>query len=448
MKLIIFGAGKTGEIAFSHIGYTRISYFVDNGKHGGMLHGKNICSFSELMSEEEDFILIIASEYNYKEMEKQVVDGKINKYFIFHEKMVSDQWKMLPIYSIYNKRNIMSYAEILVNNDVCKFQRIAIYGYNILLPLLITELALQNDLKNIVGVIDPSGQYEQILNVPKISIEDIDDQVDCVIVNEKRCKDKGIRSMLEWKEKIRVIDIFDVDRFIAALHHPELQRYKNIHKGKRAFIIGNGPSLRVSDLDVLHNHNEICFGVNKIFRIYNETKWRPTYLCVTDSFVIDDIGSQIDNESVISFLADSYNEMGSPKLMDKQYIHLKHEEYYPNYPGFSDDITKQVFWGYTVTYDFPMQLAAYMGISEIYLIGMDHFITGKITDSRNHGIKDYYSQEEIKKYENRIAELHKVTKAYEKADEYSRRHGFRIFNATRGGKLDVFERVDFDSLFV
>ena len=40
----------------------------------------------------------------------------------------------------------------------------------------------------------------------------------------------------------------------------------------------------------------------------------------------------------------------------------------------------------------------------------------------------------------------KIFRSYQIAEEYSRTHGFRIFNATRGGCLEVFERVDFDLL--
>ena len=37
--------------------------------------------------------------------------------------------------------------------------------------------------------------------------------------------------------------------------------------------------------------------------------------------------------------------------------------------------------------------------------------------------------------------------AYKSAKKYADSHGIRIYNATRGGKLEVFERIDFDSLF-
>ena len=37
--------------------------------------------------------------------------------------------------------------------------------------------------------------------------------------------------------------------------------------------------------------------------------------------------------------------------------------------------------------------------------------------------------------------------AYEKAKRYGDEHGIQIFNATRGGMLEVFPRVTLDSLF-
>ena len=37
--------------------------------------------------------------------------------------------------------------------------------------------------------------------------------------------------------------------------------------------------------------------------------------------------------------------------------------------------------------------------------------------------------------------------AYRAAEEMSYKRGIRIYNATRGGKLETFERVDFDEIF-
>ena len=43
-----------------------------------------------------------------------------------------------------------------------------------------------------------------------------------------------------------------------------------------------------------------------------------------------------------------------------------------------------------------------------------------------------------------LPRIEESTIAYETAEKISRKMGVRIYNATRGGKLDSFERVDFD----
>ena len=94
-----------------------------------------------------------------------------------------------------------------------------------------------------------------------------------------------------------------------------------------------------------------------------------------------------------------------------------------------------------------LQIAAYMGFEEIYLLGMDHYNVGSVVDPRNHFSSDYFSDEEKAIYEGVAADFDSMNLAYQKAETYSRKHGFRIYNATRGGRLEAFERVDFDGLF-
>lgn len=52
-----------------------------------------------------------------------------------------------------------------------------------------------------------------------------------------------------------------------------LKKLKNIHLGKRCFIIGNGPSLKAEDLSKLYKNNEITFAFNRIYHIFDQTKW-------------------------------------------------------------------------------------------------------------------------------------------------------------------------------
>jgi len=55
-----------------------------------------------------------------------------------------------------------------------------------------------------------------------------------------------------------------------------------VEPGTRAFVVGNGKSLQPDQLDKLHQNNEVCFGVNRIHLIYEDTPWRPTYWLLTD----------------------------------------------------------------------------------------------------------------------------------------------------------------------
>ena len=73
----------------------------------------------------------------------------------------------------------------------------------------------------------------------------------------------------------------------------ELLKFKDIHKGKRCFIVATGPSLRVQDLDKLHENGEICISMNRIFNIFDKTQWRPDYYMIGDMEMIEDLSEQI-----------------------------------------------------------------------------------------------------------------------------------------------------------
>lgn len=444
-EYILFGAGTYGKIAYNQLGAENVYCFLDNHKSGSTFMGKKVISFSALpQSLEKHTIMVCSAEFS-DEMEKQLQEAGINNYTFYTER--------LPQYFLYKTVKKMGYTEILANCKICQKKKIVIYGVNDLIEELICEIAFQNKMNNIIGIVE-CGKFlkrKSIMGIPCISLEQALQKAECFILNVPR-KEDNIREILEQldcKKEYSIVDLNNIAPFVSAYHHPELSKYKDIHKGKRAFIVGNGPSLRIEDLETLHKHGEICFAANKIYRIYNQTNWRADYLCLTDHDVIDDCGEELDKLKIEGeiFYGDCFHSHYVEENSDRQYIHLTYEEFYPNYPGFSDDITKQVYQGFTVTYDIPLQMAAYMGFKEIYLIGNDCTSVGEVTDKRNHFMPDYYKDGEAEKYKGRRTQTEKILKAFEKAELHSRKHGFRIYNATRGGALEVFERVNFDSLF-
>ena len=90
-----------------------------------------------------------------------------------------------------------------------------------------------------------------------------------------------------------------------------------------------------------------------------------------------------------------------------------------------------------------MQLAAFMGFKEIYLLGVDFSYGGQ---QKNTNYTYFYETDAIENMG--VGYVRQVTLAYQAAKRYAESHGIKIYNATRGGKLEIFERVDFDSLFM
>ena len=225
-------------------------------------------------------------------------------------------------------------------------------------------------------------------------------------------------------------------------------KLRNIHQGKRCFIIGNGPSLRAADLEKMRN--EISFAANKIYLLYPQTAWRPTYYNVEDALVATQNSKEIDEiNGPKKFFRRSFSKI----LKDTgDVIWYRDDHEYKPFPQFSAKPVHRLFWGSSVTY-INLQLAAFMGCSKMYLLGMDFNFTSAAKQSAagqhvaggevNHFSPDYRKPGELWNQANLDIQL----AALKCAQAYGRAHQFEIFNATRGGKLEVFPRVDFDSLF-
>lgn len=142
-----------------------------------------------------------------------------------------------------------------------------------------------------------------------------------------------------------------------------LKKLKDIHKGKRAFIIANGPSLKTVDLDLLKS--EITFASNKIYLAYDQTDWRPTYLCCTDDIVaqnnkdilIKHPGVKLFGHSVFKYFKGerSITFCNPPRTMDAA----------KNW-----DLVDGISTGHSVVF-YQLELAFWMGIREVYVIGID-----------------------------------------------------------------------------
>lgn len=449
---IIFGAGVTGKNALYFLGYNRVLCFVDNICNKKVYENKKVISFNELLLiDKSEYILVIASEKYNKEMEKQAVSVGIDRYFVFRGSDIYKINEYLPFYFINRKTESITYTNILSKYPVRKYKNIVIYGFNPFLPYIISEIAMISDIKNICCILtlNKNITFEKICGIHVTSDKTMLENADCIIVNVRHNQN----SLYDFINSLNVdiIDIYNTDIFIDNYKFKNLYKLKNIYEGRRIFLIGNGPSMTIKDLNILHNNNEICIAFNKIYRIFDETLWRPNYIAMTDMDVIVQVQDEILKYKIPLIIADRFNQCihYNVNFDDQYYVHLIDEQFYPYKPRFSDDIVNGVYLGASSVYDVGIQFAAYMGASEIYLIGVDNSFTGNVTDEANHFIKGYYREDEkiLYKEHNRTNTCNEAEIAYQSAENYSRKHGFRIYNATRGGKLEVFERVNFDDLF-
>jgi hypothetical protein len=225
-----------------------------------------------------------------------------------------------------------------------------------------------------------------------------------------------------------------------------LKALKNIHQNKRCFIIGNGPSLTAEDLNKLKY--EITFAFNRIYYIFDKTEWRPTYYCSEDNKTIFKSMEEINQLTI----ENKFFPVNFPRDYN---IHFKNAKYFifkfgnrSTEPKFSEDIVKGIYWGNTVAYT-AIQIAVYMGIKEIYLLGVDHNFSKMVNDKGeiliDETAKDYFSEKyNTDKEDLYIPNVEVSTRAFNAAKKFADLHNIKIYNATRGGKLEVFERVDFD----
>jgi len=228
-----------------------------------------------------------------------------------------------------------------------------------------------------------------------------------------------------------------------------LSQFKDLHQGERCFVIGNGPSLRMGDLERLAG--ETTFSANKIYLAFSKTHWRPTYYCVEDDLVACQNWNEIDSvEGPVKFFPASM--LGwCPRFQGGIYYRFVYENFFPELPKFGRDAVACLYWGSTVIYSM-LQLAYYMGITEVYLIGVD--FSFNLPSASPDGIQ-LRSEGEVNHFcpgyrrpgeKWNAPNLDLQTKTFEAAALAFRNSGRSLFNATRGGRLNVLPRVDFDQV--
>lgn len=266
------------------------------------------------------------------------------------------------------------------------------------------------------------------------------------------------------------------------IKHPEFFRatknnddFKNIHSGRRCFIIGNGPSLNKIDYSLLEN--EITFTVNQLPRNPNFYKLKTTYHIWSDSrfFNIDltrdedvellNIMKSVktaDNSPTVFYKTTALDMINKTQLYDclniRYYNELFVEDLYKYLENGVD--LQRALPSFPTVIGYAICIALYMGFSEIYLLGCDctGFIsTGmQLLDKADKSLYAYsISLNEKKRMERVIKQTQlvdelrwyvKIFEDYDIFEKYTKSAGVKIYNAGEGGLLESFERISLNQV--
>lgn len=216
---------------------------------------------------------------------------------------------------------------------------------------------------------------------------------------------------------------------------------KNKYIAHRCVVLGNGPSLNEMDLSPLRN--EYTFGLNRIYLLFKDLGFETTFLVSINRFVIQQFSSELNQGNSLKILNWRYRD-GSIETG-------KNTVFLPPSP----DIRKmegRVMRGYypnigSVT-NVALELAFYMGFSEVILIGVDHNYVEKGLGSKaivsqgndkNHFSPNYFGNGVVWQ----LPDIKLMEDGYRKNNKLFESNGRRIVDATMNGKLDIFEKVKF-----
>lgn len=252
-----------------------------------------------------------------------------------------------------------------------------------------------------------------------------------------------------------------------------LERLAGSYTGQRCFIMGNGPSLNQTPLELLES--DYVWGFNRCHLLFDRISWRPAFYTAVDNRVVPDTAAEINSlidalPETLFFFPVEYRirRLLKPRPNTHWFEQVKMDPSLGASGYFSVDPTDFLRTPNTVTIT-ALQLAVYMGFDPIYLIGCDTSYTipegvlaegegqdpgtGEHIDGYNlTSLRDNDPNHFDPTYFGKGAKWHApnvngMIYGYQCAREICEGLGVRVFNATVGGQLEVFPRVAFETLF-
>ena len=227
-----------------------------------------------------------------------------------------------------------------------------------------------------------------------------------------------------------------------------LAELKDKYQGERCFVIGNGPSLR--DTDVAKLKDEFTFGMNRVYLAFDDWGFETSFLVSVNDLVVEqciedflalEMPRFFSWRSRKYFPRETFTRNNPPTFLHTTYTG----------PKFSHNAAGRIWEGATVT-NICLQLAFHMGFEQIVLIGVDHSFVAKGKpnatvvsqgDDLSHFDPGYFG----KGFRWQLPDLDTSEQGYWMARQAFETAGRTVVDATINGQLQVFPKVSYDSLF-
>jgi hypothetical protein len=273
-----------------------------------------------------------------------------------------------------------------------------------------------------------------------------DDLVEHVFLATLKARQRMLLSIshLELDADIYLFEGDDDDIFAQYDFHynGEIAALRNIHQGEPAFIVGNGPSLNDTDPRLIKKG--ITFAANAIYLMHT---FEPNYYFCDDTYVAEQRKDEINALKWKKFFP-----VDQQRFLDNGTFY--NGKRVPWINNFSEDFADYIELNASVSFTM-IQMAFHMGCNPVYLIGMDHSYQNLLDSStqvgntmvsntadHSHFHKDYFAAGTKWHY----PWIERMDHAFELSLEHFKKNKRDIYNATCGGNLEVFPRIDYSRL--
>lgn len=430
----VWGTGKASQQVIGFVGIESVVGFIDNdiNKQNSCWFGKRIISFENYLNASTSIPIIVATYLNSNDIKRQIENADV---FCYHELLDN------PDNFLDFDLNVL--IEMTQDRLIWKGNRCVFYGVNILGILLHKHLRTSG--KEVLFVFQDMPDKRKTFFKETYGIREIDldmlESDDCLNVLLNRISDGNQKEL----EGIQLNIIQDLDISRGKYYDTSIDFFHNRYiSDGTCVIVANGPSLTVEDLDYLSDARVKCFGMNGIFELFAKTRWRPDFYFASDHRMLQLYEDEIKEMDVkYKFLTE--HNLSFWERCDDANCYRIHTLFSANDARFSLDVARGFFSAMTVTY-MCLQMAFYMGFQKIILLGVD--FTGFTGTSENykHFSENYASkiQDNLKQKNIQLYDPNEIggwwLKGYKKAQQYAKKMGIEIINATKGGRLEVFKR--------